>query len=194
MTLYDPINFALHQNGVVLLPTETVFGLACLAIDPISINKIYAIKGRDFNKPLAVCIANLEQAETLGVFNDAARKIAHKYWPGSVTIILKAKPNTGLDPRCLSGHKNSETVALRCPAISWRDHLKTPLALTSANRSGEADCVDHASALALLGSEVDAHLETMTSLSGQPSTIISVDEIGCHIIRQGAVTLPEFLR
>jgi len=116
MTLYDPINFALDQNGVVLLPTETVFGLACRATDPIAINKIYAIKGRGFDKPLAVCISNLEQAETLGVFNKTARQIAKQYWPGSVTIILKAKSNTGLDPRCLSGVKGSDSVALRCPA------------------------------------------------------------------------------
>ena len=193
MTLYDPINFALDQNGVVLLPTETVFGLACRATDPIAINKIYAIKGRGFDKPLAVCISNLEQAETFAVFNKTARQIAKQYWPGSVTIILKAKSNTGLDPRCLSGVKGSDSVALRCPAIEWRDHLKTPLALTSANHSGEPDCIDHGSALALFEPEVDAHLETETVLSGQPSTIISIDEIGCHVIRQGTVKLPEFL-
>ncbi len=193
MTSFNLINSALDQSGVILLPTETVYGLAAQATDSEAIDKIYAIKGRDFDKPLAVCISNLEQAEALGDFNNKARQIADKYWPGSVTIIVKAKAQTGLDPRCLSHQNSSPTIALRCPDANWRDKLTSPLALTSANRSGDADCVDHASALALLGSEVDAHLETEIPLSGQPSTIISIDATGVRILRQGTVKLPDDL-
>ena len=90
MTL-DKINAALNNGGVALLPTETVFGLACRAMNQNAVDKIYAIKGREFDKPLAVCVHSLEQAEDLGTFNPLARKIAHEYWPGPITIIVKAK-------------------------------------------------------------------------------------------------------
>ena len=188
MTL-DKINAALNNGGVALLPTETVFGLACRAMNKNAVDKIYAIKGREFDKPLAVCVHSLEQAEDLGTFNPLARKIAHEYWPGPVTVIVKAKPGNGLDPRCFSRVDGEATIALRCPDASWRDRLDGPLALTSANRSGEPDCVDYASALALLGTEIDGHIENEIPLSGQASTIISVNEEGLKTLRQGSVNL-----
>jgi len=76
MSEFDRINTILSDGGVALLPTETVYGLACQASHQFAVDKIYTIKGRDFNKPLAVCVRDLAQAETLGVFTKTARSLA----------------------------------------------------------------------------------------------------------------------
>ena len=187
MSAYAEINQKLLSGGVVLLPTETVFGLACHAENARAVEKIYALKGRSFQKPLAVCVKNLEAAQRLGEFSDAAKALAKKYWPGSLTIITKAKPNLKIDPNCQSKFGELTTIAFRCPEADWLPHLDGPLALTSANRSGEKETVSYAAAIAELGEEIDSGLKTDMVLSGSPSTIISVIGEEIKILRQGSL-------
>lgn len=188
---YTDTNESLQSGGVLLLPTETVYGLACAATDSMAVDKIYAIKGRDFEKPLAVCVKDLAEAETLGLFNDAARQLAIRHWPGSLTIIVKACPKLPLDSRCLSGRGQNATIALRCPEADWRENLTGPLALTSANRSGQPDCVNYESAMAEFDGELDGALMCDGPLSGAPSTIILVMGGDLKILRQGALAVTE---
>lgn len=193
MRAFDRINTALSKGGVALLPTETVYGLACRVDDALAVDKIYAIKGRDFDKPLAVCVRNLAQAETLGLFNDTSRKLAKQHWPGSLTIIVKAKADLTLDARCLSEQGPDRTIAFRCPEADWRETLNGPLALTSANRSGDPDCVSHEAAMTELGDEIDADLPTERPLSGAPSTIVAIEGNTVRILRQGALVVTEVM-
>jgi len=185
MTDWADIESALEAGGVVLLPTETVYGLAARVDRPDAIAKIYAIKGRDFDKPLAVCVRDITQAKTLAHFDDASEQLAAKYWPGSLTLILEAR--TTLDPRITSDRQKPQTVALRCPDIDWRNYMDVPLALTSANRSGEADCVNYDEAIDELGDEITASLSTDEMLSGAPSTIIRSECGKLTVLRQGAL-------
>ena len=187
MSAYADINQSLNTGGVVLLPTETVYGLACRAGDARAVEKIYALKGRSFQKPLAVCVKNLEAAQRLGEFSDAAKALAKQYWPGSLTIITKAKPNLKIDPNCQSKFGELTTIAFRCPEADWLPHLDGPLALTSANRSGEKETVSYEAAIAELGEEIDSGLKTDMVLSGSPSTIISVIGKEIKILRQGSL-------
>ena len=187
MSDYAVINRRLEASGVVLLPTETVYGLACRAEDARAVQKIYAIKGRSFQKPLAVCVRDLETAQRFGEFSAAATRLAEKYWPGSLTIITEAKPNLDIDPKCQSKSAETTTIAFRCPEADWLTHLDGPLALTSANRSGEKDCVSYDAAISKLGAEIDASLKTDMSLSGLPSTIILAIGDDINILRQGTV-------
>jgi tRNA A37 threonylcarbamoyladenosine synthetase subunit TsaC/SUA5/YrdC len=106
-----------------------------------------------------------------------------------LTIIVEAKPDLKIDPNCLSHSGETKTIALRCPEAAWRDNLDGPLALTSANRSGEKDCVSYAAALAELGQEIDGGLETDIPLSGLPSTIVSVVKNDVKILRQGTLEI-----
>lgn len=187
MTDYAEINHALRSGGVILLPTETVYGLACSARDTHAVDKIYAIKGRDFRKPLAVCVKNINEAQDLGEFEPHALELAKRYWPGSLTLIVKAKNKPLVDTKCLSLTEGKLTIAFRCPDANWREHLDGPLALTSANRSGETECVSYAEGLKEFADEIEASLSTEADLSASPSTIVSTVNGQIEILRQGAL-------
>lgn len=187
MSDWTKIQSALDSGGVVLLPTETVYGIAANANSADAVSKIYDIKGRDFDKPLAVCVRNLKQAKTLAVFDTQSLALAERHWPGSLTLVLNLRDAADLDPRVTGDIQGMRTIALRCPEADWRKFITSPLALTSANRSGEADCVDYQSAQDELGAEIAAGLPTNIPLSGAPSTIIRVDAGKLTILRQGAL-------
>ena len=187
MTDYADINRELLAGGVALLPTETVYGLACSAENPAAVEKIYAMKGRDFMKTLAVCVKNLEEAEKFGIFTPKALDLAKKYWPGSLTIIVEAKEALFIDENCLGETEDKLTIAFRCPEADWREHLTGPLALTSANRSGEKDCVSYEEAMNTFGEAIDASLATEGPLSGLPSTIVSVFDGHLKVLRHGTL-------
>jgi len=163
---WSNIQMALDAGDVALLPTETVYGLAARADMPNAISKVYAIKGRDFDKPLAVCVRDINQAETLAYFDDTSAHLAVSYWPGPLTLVLDMREDAVLDPR-VTGDING----------------------TSANRSGQADCVRYADAMSELGDEVAVGLSANASLSGQPSTIIRVEKGHLSILRQGALEI-----
>jgi len=136
MSHWSEIKTALDAGEVVILPTETVYGLAARADMADAVSKIYDIKGRDFDKPLAVCVKDIEQAKTLAHFDVLSQQLAERYWPGSLTLVLNLKDGTALDPRVTSNSRGVATIALRCPDADWRTDISEPLALTSANRSG----------------------------------------------------------
>jgi len=168
----------LDQGGVVILPTETVYGIACRADNAAAISRIYDVKGRDFDKPLAVCVNGISQAECLAHFSHKAKSIAQNFWPGPLTLVLPAKAKT-LNAKCYQG----ETIALRCPDIEWRAALTTtPLALTSANRSGEADALTAPKHLS-----VDMVMDDGPTRGGMPSTILSVIDDKITLLRAGAL-------
>lgn len=185
MTNYTKIDRQLLAGGVALLPTETVYGLACSAENAAAVEKIYAMKGRDFMKTLAVCVKDLETAQRFGNFTPKALDLAKKYWPGSLTIIVEAKEDLLIDENCFGESGDSLTIAFRCPDATWREHLTGPLALTSANKSGDKECVSYDVAVETFGSAIDASLKTDAPLSGSPSTIISVLGGKIKVLRHG---------
>ena len=187
MTDYAEIDKRLNAGGVALLPTETVYGLACSAENAAAVEKIYAMKGRDFMKTLAVCVKDLDTAQRFGVFTPKAIDLTKKYWPGSLTIIVEAKEDLLIDENCFGESGDILTIAFRCPDAVWRDHLTGPLALTSANLSGEIECVSYEIAVETFGETLDASLKTEAPLSGTPSTIVSVLGDKIKVLRHGAV-------
>jgi len=185
MSNWPHIQSALDAGELVLLPTETVYGIAARADRPDAITKIYALKGRYFDKPCALCVRDIAQAKTLAKFDDTSERLARKYWPGSLTLVLNAAVE--LDPRVTDETQSPPTVALRCPDADWRNFMDAPLALTSANRSGEPDSVSHEAAINAIGDGISASLTTETKLSGAPSTIIRIDGGQLTVLRQGAL-------
>lgn len=185
MTSLRRITETINQGGVCILPTETVYGIAALAENKNTIDRIYAIKGRDFDKPLAVCIRDLKDAKKLAKFDETASRLAHKFWPGPLTLVLPAADKT-LDARCYQG----DTIALRCPDIEWRESFTAPLALTSANRSGEPAAITAQTDL-----EVDAVFDAGPSRDKVPSTILLLENGKIKCLRAGALkaeSLSEF--
>jgi len=183
---FDPIRTHLESGDLVILPTETVFGLATRADNKAAVDKIYKAKGRAFNKPLALCVKDIEWAERYAIFDSVSRSIAAQHWPGSVTLVLNAKADTGLDTR-LHSNDGEITIGLRCPNVFWREEMTLPLALTSANKSGEPDCTELDAAIANLSEYTDAALAADAVLSGAPSTVVRIKDGKLTVLRQGAV-------
>lgn len=177
MTSLRDIKQIIEDGGVCILPTETVYGIACRANNSKAVDRIYAIKGREFDKPLAVCVRDIEAAKKLAQFDDAALRLAGEFWPGSLTLVLPVQNKT-LDKRCYQG----DTIALRCPDIEWREHFKHPLALTSANKSGEP-----AATTAETDLDVNAVMDTGPSREKIPSTILLVKDGKIKCLRAGAL-------
>ena len=176
MSAFNAID-KINAGGVCVLPTETVYGIGCRADNAEAVERIYAIKGRGFDKPLAVCVSDLNMAKTLAKFDSLASQLAAEFWPGALTLVLPAK-NKILDARCYQGG----TIALRCPDIDWRESFNAPLALTSANKSGAPAATNAETEL-----DVDAVLDTGPSREKIPSTILLVQNGKIKCLREGAL-------
>ena len=180
----------LKNGGVILLPTETVYGIAVDARNKSAVEKIYEIKNRDYSKPLQVMVASLEEAKKIAEFNSKALELAKKYWPGALTIILKLKP----DYLANNFNKINETVGIRIPnhpmAIEILRHANFPLAVTSANISGENAHVIYEEAKKNFAGKLDMFIDGGESEIGISSTVIDItDESNLKIVRKGSIKL-----
>ena len=186
VNLADAIS--LLKNGeVVAIPTETVYGLAADASNEAALLKIYATKQRPANNPLIVHIASVQQVSNFATeFPTLAEKLATAFWPGPLTLVLKAKPQVSNVLRA-----NAPTVALRVPAH--------PLALQLLQQSGLALAAPSANRYTQLSPTTTAHVEASLGaaipvLDGGPcqvgieSTIVSVDGDQWQLLRHGMIT------
>ncbi len=180
----------IKAGGLVIFPTDTVYGLAANAFLPEARKKIYRIKGRKFNKPLIFLVDQIEKIHPLiGELPKEAEKLIKKYWPGPLSIIFKASPLGVI----LTG--GLRTIGLRIPdnqiALSLISVCGVPLATTSANRSGEKSPTT--------SGEVTDKLKTksgVTLLSGDTkhkleSTIVDVSAFPFRIVREGCIKKSE---
>jgi len=165
----------LRAGRLVAVPTETVYGLAARADSPDAVAAIYQAKGRpDFN-PLIVHVPSLAAAEALGEFGDQARRMARRWWPGPLTMVVPLKVEAGIAPAVSAG---LATVALRCPAHPVMRAVllasSLPLAAPSANRSGALSPTRPGHVAASLGGQVDLVLDGGACPSGIESTIVAL--------------------
>lgn len=188
----------LLAGGVVILPTETVYGVAARADRPEAVDRLYAIKGRDFDKPLALCVSGIDAASYYVVFDKLAKRLAKKFWPGPLTLVLPARdPSlfTRLAPQLYStAPDGTPTIAIRCPEALWRTEttfhgIEYPVALTSANHAGEPAPTKASDAAKALGYEVDDMLLSDDCALDGASTIISLAETPPRLLREGALPL-----
>ena len=174
----------------VALPTETVYGLAARADSPEAVAAIYSAKGRPGFNPLIVHVANLAQAETIARFDDRARALAAKFWPGALTLVLPLRPEARIAPAVTAG---LPTIALRCPAHPvMRGVLEAsglPLAAPSANRSGRVSPTSAEHVAASLAGRIELVLDGGECATGLESTIVALREDGTwQQFRPGPVT------
>jgi len=178
----------LREGRLVAVPTETVYGLAARADSEDAVAAIYRAKGRpDFN-PLIVHVASLEQARRMARLDERAEKLAERYWPGPLTLVLPAR-GAGIAPAVTAG---LPTIALRMP-----DHpvmrrllrkLDLPLAAPSANRSGGVSPTSAEHVAGSLGRAVDAVLDGGPCARGLESTIIALRKDGTwQLLRPGPI-------
>lgn len=179
---------ALQRGELVAIPTETVYGLAAHALDEVACRKIFAAKGRPTQDPLIVHVLGLAEAEQLAEFNAAARRVAKKFWPGPLTLVLPKKS-------CVPGIVTAErdTVALRSPAHPLTRKLLRlagiPLAAPSANLFGYVSPTSAAHVLDGLNGKIPHVLDGGTCSVGVESTIVDLtDPSFPKILRPGSIT------
>lgn len=187
-TLIDAAE-ALRAGELVILPTETVYGLGADAAKPEAVAKVYAAKGRPAFNPLIVHISGLDQALGLGVFDARAKALAEAFWPGPLTLVVPvAQPSRVCD----LARAGLDTVALRVPAHPIARALLgafgEPVVAPSANRSGRPSPTTFAAAMAETGSAARGALDGGPCAVGLESTVVSVLEGPPRLLRPGAVT------
>lgn len=191
----DDIRYAgeiLRRGGLVGMPTETVYGLAGNALCGECVRKIYQAKGRPSDNPLIVHISSLSQWEPLvAEIPEKAKKLAEKFWPGPLTIILK---KSELIPEETSG--GLDTVAVRMPSDETARKLiesaGVPLAAPSANTSGKPSPTSAHHVMNDLCGKIDAVIDGGECQVGVESTVISLVTEKPRLLRPGGVT-PEML-
>lgn len=177
----------LRNGGLVAFPTETVYGLGANALDPEAAKKIYAAKGRPSDNPLIVHIAHIEDADKYCITNDVYYKLAEKFLPGALTVIM---PKRDCIPHEVTG--GLETVAIRFPsdknARSLIDAAGIPVAAPSANRSGKPSPTTAKHVLEDMDGRIDMIIDGGECSIGLESTIVSIGENCLTILRPGGVT------
>lgn len=180
----------LESGGLVAVPTETVYGLAARADSAEAVAKIYAAKGRPSFNPLIVHVKSLEQAEALAHFDERARDVATRFWPGPLTLVLPMQENARLAKAVSAG---LPTIALRRPAhpVMQRllDALAFPLAAPSANRSEEVSPTRAQHVANSLGERCPAVIDGGPTQAGLESTIAALRSNGAwSLLRPGPIT------
>ena len=181
---------ALLQAGeCVVIPTETVYGLASNALDGEAVAKIFAIKNRPSFNPLIVHFASLDHVQDYVDLNDDAQKLAAAFWPGPMTLIVQRREGCSIHDLTTAG---LPTVAVRIPAHPTAQKIiegaDVPLAAPSANASGEVSPTSAMHVAESLGAKAPLIIADGASTVGLESTVIDVSGDKAVILRPGAIT------
>jgi protein-tyrosine phosphatase len=187
---------ALVEGQLVVLPTETIYGVAALALNEAAVQRLRAAKGRKGGHPLPLAIRSAEEAlDYAPDMSPLFRRFARRCWPGPVTLVvddshpqslIRQLPTTVR--RAVSPH---QTIGLRVPGhqvpLDVLDMVAGPLVFSSANRSGQVEAKTAEEAIASLGDDVALVLDDGPSRFGQPSSVVRVREKKYEILRDGVV-------
>ena len=181
----------LKADGIVAIPTETVYGLAASAYSDTAISKVFAAKGRPQDNPLIVHICDMEMLnDVVSEFSSTAKALAEKFWPGPLTIVLP-KGEKISD----SVSKGLSTVAVRMPSNAVaREVIKAsglPLAAPSANLSGSPSPTTADHVITDLDGRIDAVIMSGNCEVGLESTVVSLASNPPRLLRPGFVTAEE---
>jgi L-threonylcarbamoyladenylate synthase len=181
------------QGGLVVLPTDTVYGLGCDPFNASAVSALFTAKARGRDLPLPVLVHNWRQ--TIGLVEEVterAKLLIAEFWPGPLTIVLRESPGIGWDLGYSRG-----TVAVRMPKHDFALQLierSGPLAVTSANRSGVPTPSSVKEIVEQLGGHVDVFFDTGPSSGGPASTIVDLSGKGARVLREGAIPGSEIER
>ena len=180
------------SGELVAIPTETVYGLAARADEGAAVAAIYEAKGRPSFNPLIVHVASLAQAERIARFDDRARALAQRYWPGPLTLVLPLREDAEIASLATAW---LDTIALRVPAHpAMRALLEAtglPLAAPSANASGAISPTRAEHVLASLGGRIPLVIDAGPTALGLESTIVRVTGEIVELLRPGPITAEE---
>jgi len=177
---------AARASELVVLPTDTVYGIGTRPDEPAATARLFEAKGRPRDLELPVLVADVGQARAVGAFDDRVERAAAGFWPGAVTLVVRRAPaaadwDLGGDPR---------TVGLRLPRHPLAIALLAatgPLAVTSANRSGEPPATTCSQLHRIFGDAVSVYLCEDDPLEGSASTVLDLADEPARILRLGSV-------
>lgn len=176
------------NGGLIVYPTDTVYGLGADPTDAKAVERLFSVKKRDA-RPIPVLCDSIESAQRLAVLNARSVELARRYWPGALTIIAPLKVVLPFPI-----HQGSQTVGVRVPASRLCVELiglcGGLLTGTSANLSGRPSCRTAEEARAQIGAGVDLVLDG-GRLEGMESTVVRVSARGVEVFRQGPVRVEE---
>jgi L-threonylcarbamoyladenylate synthase len=175
-------------GGLVAVPTETVYGLAADATNGAAVASIYTAKGRPSFNPLICHVADLAMAESLADFSPLARRLAERFWPGPLTLVLPRKVTCDVSELATAG---LPSIALRQPkheaTLRLIQLVGRPIAAPSANPSEQLSPTTAAHVAAGLGARIDLIIDGGACPAGLESTIIAPGEDAAVLLRPGAL-------
>jgi len=174
----------IENGGVVIFPTDTVYGIGCNPYDSNAVKKIYEIKSREKIKSLPVLASSIQIVKEISIIDEFTEKIIKKYWPGPLTLILKLK-----DKNLKKSLNLEDKIAVRIPNSECTLKLLNKCNLlvgTSANISGDSSFTDPQECMKNV-KNYDVFVDGGTITSKGESTIIEIKNEKIHIIREGAL-------
>ena len=179
----------LRWGGLVVFPTETVYGIACDAKNIAAVERVFEIKHRERGKALPIQVASPTLLSTVARdISSEALALAEKYMPGPVTLVLRKNPDI---PDIVTG--GMDTVGVRVPdhpaALALLEAFGGPIVATSANLSGENPATNAVDAMKALGTKVDFYLDGGECPGGVPSTVADCTKTPFAVLRQGALKI-----
>ncbi len=186
----EAASLAVQRGELIVLPTDTVYGVAADAFDPAAVTALLRAKGRGREMPPPVLVSAATTIDALAVrVPDYARTLVEKFWPGPLTIVCHQQTSLQWDLGDTRG-----TVAIRMPDLELaREVLERtgPLAVSSANTTGSPAATDADQAERMLGEHVAVLVDAGPSPGGEASTIIDVTGEQGRLLRRGALSLEE---
>ena len=181
----------IKNGGIVVFPTETVYGIGTNGLDKEAVERLYKIKERPLNKPISLLVSDYEMIEkVVKDINELEYKIMKKFFPGPLTIILNKKD---IVPDIVTS--GGSTVGIRMPEEELTrkliEYAGVPIAAPSANISGKASGIDLQEIVKEFGDKVDYYIDGGKSKIGIGSTIVKVENNTIKILREGSISKKE---
>jgi len=181
----------MNKGELIVMPTDTVYGLAAMLYDEEALKKIYEVKGREQSKQIPLLISDIKQIDDIAIYDDRVKKIMEKFWPGALTIVMKTtsafKEKTGED-----------TIAIRMPKHPKALELINTygvLRVTSLNKSGEAPLEDIKDIESVFGKSVsEIHPHGDEPKSNVSSTVMLFDGNDIKILREGMIKKEDLIQ
>lgn len=178
----------LRNGKVCLLPSDTLYGLSCLAKNKKAVEKIYKIKARENTKPFIILVPNIQSIENLGVsIKPEIKSILEKIWPAPLTAVFPLSQNAINKLNFL--HRGENSLGFRIPnnrLLLELLKITGPLTSTTANLSGQPPCHTVQEVQNLWGNQIDLYIENGI-LNSPPSTVVSFVQNSPTIVRQGSI-------
>lgn len=179
---------AARAGNLVVMPTDTVYGIGADAFNPSAVAALLAAKGRGRDMPVPVLVGSWNTIDGLAQsVSDKARSLIEAFWPGGLSLVIRQAPSLAWDLGDTGG-----SVMVRMPMHPVAlDLLRSvgPMAVSSANRSGQPPATTASDAQSQLGADVTVYLDGGAAPVGVPSTIVDLTGAAARVLREGAVSL-----